>query len=228
MKGIVGLMVKQSRAVLMLFSLGLFVGCSETTDESAISTFENSPVIESNVVMTPREDDGMTSSALEAWDTVDTNEFLKAVSDINDLEGITSELNGGEMEVESIAQYTIEEREYARVWLQFGHNQEIDELNVRFIPAGTRLNPDDETSASYPLDVIQLAGSRLIDGSVTYHGNWDGTIDVYNVPLRWDGIYPAGEQFYKDILKNTKQVFVDPGDDENVIKLIKLIKINVD
>lgn len=25
-----------------------------------------------------------------------------------------------------------------------------------------------------------------MDGSVTYHGNGDGTIHVYNVPLRWD------------------------------------------
>lgn len=42
-------------------------------------------------------------------------------------------------------------------------------------------------------DVIQLAGSRLIDGSVTYSGNRGGTINVYNVPLRLDGIYPVDE-----------------------------------
>ncbi|API92415.1 hypothetical protein KM914_11270 [Virgibacillus pantothenticus] len=65
--------------------------------------------------------------------------------------------------------------EYARVWLQLGEIKDVDELNVRHIPAGTPLNPDDETSVNYPEDVIQLAGSRLVDGSVTYSSNGDGT-----------------------------------------------------
>ncbi|WP_289889940.1 hypothetical protein [Virgibacillus pantothenticus] len=47
-------------------------------------------------------------------------------------------------------------------------------MNVRHIPAGTPLNPDDETSVNYPEDVIQLVGSRLVDGS-TYSSNVDGT-----------------------------------------------------
>ena len=118
--------------------------------------------------------------------------------------------------------YSSEQIEYARVWLQLGPNQALDELNVWHIPAGTPLNPDDETSASYPEDVIQLAGSRLVDGSVTYSGNGDGTINVYNVPLRWDGKYPDGEDFYTDIIKNTKLVSIDPGDDTKIIELIKL------
>ena len=123
-----------------------------------------------------------------------------------------------------LKEYTNEQIEFARVWLQLGPNQEIDELNITRIAAGTPLNPDDETSAVYPKDVIQLAGSRLVDGSVTYSGNGDGTINVYNVPLRWDGKYPAGEQFYQDILKNTKLVSIETGEDEEVIKLIKLQK----
>lgn len=106
--------------------------------------------------------------------------------------------------------------------MQLGPNQEIDELNVRKISAGEPINPDDETSANYPEDVIQLAGSRLVDGSVTYSGNGDGTINVYNVPLRWDGNYPAGEDFYNDIIENTKQVYIETGNDDKIIALIKL------
>ncbi|MTH54239.1 hypothetical protein GKZ89_12580 [Bacillus mangrovi] len=124
-----------------------------------------------------------------------------------------------------LAGYSSNEIEYARVWLQLGPNQEIDELNVRLIPAGTALNPDDDTSAVYPEDVIQLAGSRLVDGSITYSGNGDGTVNVYNVPLRWDGQYPAGKEFYEDLLKQTKKVSIDTGNDEEVIKLIKKIKL---
>ncbi|WP_430246918.1 hypothetical protein [Priestia megaterium] len=60
---------------------------------------------------------------------------------------------------------------------------------------------------------------------MTYSGNGNGTINVYNVPLRWDGIYPAGENFYADIIKNKKLVSVKMGDDKKIIKLIKLLNI---
>ncbi len=145
--------------------------------------------------------------------TAITNPVVSENSDVNDDNEDSKKL---------LSQYSSEQIEYARVWLQLGPNQEIDELNVRKISAGVPINPDDETSANYPEDVIQLAGSRLVDGSVTYSGNGDGTINVYNVPLRWDGNYPAGEDFYKDIIENTKQVSIEPGNDEKIIALIKL------
>ncbi|MFC6115054.1 hypothetical protein [Sporosarcina thermotolerans] len=126
----------------------------------------------------------------------------------------------------ALSKYSSEEIEYARVWLQLGPNQEIDELNVWHISAGEPLNPDDETSAVYPENVIQLAGSRLIDGSVTYSSNGNGTINIYNVPLRWDGKYPAGKSFYEDFIKNKKVVSINLGDDEKVIRLIKLLHIH--
>ena len=138
-----------------------------------------------------------------------------------------SNSNMGNMEAkETLSKYSAAKIEYARVWLQLGPNQDIDELNVHHIPAGTPLNPDDDTSSNYPEDVIQLAGSRLVDGSVTYSGNGDGTINVYNVPLRWDGSYPAGEKFYTDIINNTKQVSIKPGDDEEILKFIKLLNVH--
>ncbi len=135
---------------------------------------------------------------------------------------ISEENQKGDQGKETLNQFTNEEIEYARIWLQLGPNQQLDELYIKHIPAGTPLNPDDTTSASYPEDVIQLAGSRLVDGSVTYSGNGNGTINVYNVPLRWDGINPAGEQMYIDIIQNTKLEYVDPGDVNEVIELIKL------
>ena len=59
---------------------------------------------------------------------------------------------------------------------------------------------------------------------MTYSGNGDGTINLYNVPLRWDGEYPAGEDFYNDIIENTELVEIEPGDDEEVIRLIELLE----
>lgn len=131
-----------------------------------------------------------------------------------------------EMEEEdALSEYSSEQIEYARVWLQLGANQEIDGLYVQHIPAGTPLNPDDDTSAAYPESVIQLAGSRLVDGSVTYSGNGDGTVNLYNVPMRWDGQYPAGEEFYKEIIEGTELVTIDPGEAEEVIRLIELLEV---
>ncbi|WP_338780134.1 hypothetical protein [Metabacillus sp. FJAT-52054] len=124
-----------------------------------------------------------------------------------------------------LSSYPSNKIEYARVWLQLGPNQEIDELNVHLLPAGTPLNPDDSTSAAYPEDVIQLAGSRLADGSVTYSGNGNGTINVYNVPLRWDGQYPAGKKFYEEIINTTKLVSIDKGSPNKIVKLISKMKI---
>jgi hypothetical protein len=128
-----------------------------------------------------------------------------------------------------LAGYDSKAIEYARVWMQLGSNQEIDELNVRHIPAGEKINPNEETSASYPEEVIQLAGSRLVDGSVTYSGNGDGTIFVYNVPLRWDGAAEVDENYWaeytKEIIENRKQVYVDPGDDERIKQLIELLNV---
>lgn len=123
---------------------------------------------------------------------------------------------------DALSAYSNEQIEYARIWLQLGSNQELDEIHVQRILAGEPLNPDDETSASYPEDVIQLSGTRLVDGSVTQSGNGDGTINVYKVPLRWDGVYPAGEEFYIEMIENTELVAVDIGDEEKIIALINL------
>ncbi|MFS0561109.1 hypothetical protein AB1K91_10255 [Terribacillus sp. 179-K 1B1 HS] len=127
-----------------------------------------------------------------------------------------------------LSAYSSKEIEYARVWLQLGPNQQIDELNVQHIPAGQPVNPDDATSATYPEDVIQLAGGRLVDGSVTYSGNGDGTINVYNVPLRWDSRDDLEDgamlKETENIVKNTEKVYIDPGSEQEVKKVIDLIQ----
>ncbi|MFJ6411875.1 hypothetical protein ACIQLG_03675 [Terribacillus saccharophilus] len=133
-----------------------------------------------------------------------------------------------------LASYSVEEIEYARVWLQLGPNQQIDGLYVRKIPAGTTLEPDYFPIVSYPEDVVQLSGSRIVDGSVTYSSNGDGSINVYNVPLpgRWYGGAPSppegldeGEmrEELENIINNTELVYVNPGEDDAVKKLIDLI-----
>ncbi|AKF32200.1 MULTISPECIES: hypothetical protein [Bacillus] len=128
------------------------------------------------------------------------------------------------------ADYSPLQIEYARIWLQLGENQQIDELNVRRIPDGALVNPDDHTGARYPEDVTQLAGSRLVDGSVTYSSNGDGTIQVYNVPLRWESCEDTDQGVMKEVteemIRHTKKVSVDTGDNEKIRRLIDIMSIH--
>lgn len=195
----------------------IFTGCSNSKGESVVNTSNGSSSTNKEEVSPDshnKENDGETNVPSDESPNTNSNDNSSESNPTN---------AGAQEENEPLSQYSNEQIEYARVWLQLGPNQEIEELNVLHISAGTPINPDDETSANYPENVIQLAGSRLVDGVVTYSGNGDGTINVYNVPLRWDGSYPAGENFYKEIIENTKLVNVEKGDDEKIIALIKLL-----
>ncbi|PAE37508.1 hypothetical protein CHI06_20200 [Bacillus sp. 7884-1] len=199
----------------------IFAGCSNSPQKSTSSPDTNRASSNSD------HDDAINPPSKES----PANDS----GDISSENGAIKQVDKQDKEIRT--QYSSEQIEYARIWLHLGPNQEIDELNVLHIPAGT-INPNDDTSSHYPENVIQLAGSRLVEGSVTYSGNgdgtinvynvplrWDGTINVYNIPLRWDGNYPAGEEFYTDIIKNTKLVTVQQGDNEKIIKLIQLLNV---
>ncbi|WP_458949054.1 hypothetical protein [Oceanobacillus sp. CAU 1775] len=194
--------------IYLVFALVMLMGCTDKTVEEPTTEASNA---NSDIESSEEESASENKSGEEA----DPEE--NSTTNNNDKESNEN--------MDTLANYSAEEIEYARVWLQLGPNQELDELYAKHIPANTALNPDDETSEGYPEDVIQLSGTRLVDGSITYSGNGDGTINVYNVPLRWDGVYPAGEEFYIDIIENTEQVPIEPGNDDEVIELIKLLHI---
>ncbi|UTL73241.1 hypothetical protein [Bacillus halotolerans] len=221
--------------VLMLLVL-LLVGCmggkeEKSNNDSVLqSEKKNNETEESNQIA---KDESEATTGSEKSGTKNSNENASTESSTDEsketsLEGQKNEANSEKDNV--LAEYSSEKIEYARVWLQLGANQEIDELNVRHISAGEPINPNDDTSAGYPEDVIQLAGSRLVDGSVTYSGNGDGTIKVYNVPLRWDSSDDLSKgvmrEVTEDIIKNAKTVYVDTGDSEKIKRLIDIMTIH--
>lgn len=199
--------------IYFAMALFVFVGCSNHTNEPSANDEGNNSIMES------AEED--KANDLNETDRNDQDVIHEDSNDISPEEN--ENLDSTEKMNDPLAAYSSEQIEYARIWLQLGPNQELDELNVHHIPAGEPLHPEDETSVGYPEDVIQLSGTRLVDGSITYSGNGDGTINVYNVPLRWDGVYPAGEEFYQDIIDNTELVSINIGEDEEVIAFIKLL-----
>lgn len=222
-------------AVLMLLVL-LLVGCMDgkeeisNNDSSLQSEENNNETDDSNQIS---KDESETTTGSKESATKNSNENTSKESSTDESqetssEGLKNEANSEKDNV--LAEYSSEKIEYARVWLQLGANQEIDELNVRHISAGEPINPNDDTSANYLEDVIQLAGSRLVDGSVTYSGNGDGTIKVYNVPLRWDSSDDVSKgvmrEVTENIIKNTKTVYVDTGDSEKIKRLIDIMAIH--
>lgn len=157
-------------------------------------------------------------------------------SDDSSVENEESNDSSSEDDDNALSSYSSEEIEYARVWLQLGPNQDIDELYVDHVPAGTPLDPnDEENDVSYPEDVIQVSGSRIVDGMVTYSGNGDGTINVYNIPYgnRWYGGTPRPDDIdledvkeeMREMLENPELVSIDPGDDEKVKNIIEKMYI---
>lgn len=209
-------------------TLLMLTGCANDTNETAPSDIsESSSVAESTETPAASLDStGSEDSELEDSSAA-TDQMESTVSESN--------ASSGEQEESSdLSQYSSEEIEYARIWLQLGPNQEIDELYVNHIPAGELVNPLDETSAVYPEDVIQLAGGRLLDGSVTYSGNGDGTINIYNVPLRWESNTSpeADDNFMKEyteeLVENTELVYVEPASGEEIEQLIEKLQIPTD
>ncbi|WP_339229291.1 hypothetical protein NSQ77_05165 [Oceanobacillus sp. FSL K6-2867] len=224
-------------AALLILSL-LLVGCSSGMKEESEAVLAES----ASTLEEPEEINGAEKSSqdeeledtesLTEREKITTNTPSEAAAEdtSNDDSVATSE----SVKENRLSKYSSEEIEYARVWLQLGPDQEIDELNVLHIPAGEPLNPDDDTDVSYPEDVIQLSGSRIVDGSVTYSGNGDGTIDVYNVPSRWYGGFPPPDDIDKNeiieqmenIIENTELVYIEPVTDEKIIDLIEVLSIH--
>ena len=213
-------------ALLLLF------GCSDDSKEEMTNEVSDH---DSKIEVDARDlEEEMTNEASEEGTNInDSNSDGKSSKEKMNTEQKDSP-NAKEKEPSALSKYSSEQIEYARVWLQLGPNQEIDSLYVKQIPKGTPLNPDEGNSLKYPEDVVQLSGSRLVDGVVTYSSNGDGTINVYDVPVRWYGGFPPPEDIDKEkvqeemrnIINNTNKVYINPNHEEKVVAVIKKIKTN--
>jgi len=232
--------------LLLLVFVLVLTGCTNNTSEESNSDSPETPTASASSQQEAKEDDKAVktddNSESEATASDKSEENSTDASETEELKQPSEETTTNEdstntyvsKEDDPLAEYSSEEIEYARVWLQLGPNQQIDGLYVRHIPAGTTLEPDHFPIVSYPEDVVQLSGSRIVDGSVTYSSNGDGTINVYNVPLpgRWYGGSPTPpegldeetmREELEDIINNTELVYINPGNDDAVKKLIELI-----
>lgn len=115
--------------------------------------------------------------------------------------------------------YSTQEIEYARVWLNVVGNEGITELNITQEKAGEIINYSDDNSPVWPEDVTVLTGWATADGMVTYSGNGDGTINIYPVPGHWHTPDEDLPELYEEIL-NPTTIYLEPMKDEQVIDII--------
>ena len=137
-------MTKLSMMLYFTLALLILVGCESNTNEaSTLESSENSSTIKSKAEDTIR-DKSTSASELGKPDKDDSND---GSSEVNTDSTSSKNLHiKDNKDKETLTQYSSKQIEYARVWLQLGANQQIDELYVKHIPAGTPINPDDHTS----------------------------------------------------------------------------------
>lgn len=140
--------------------------------------------------------------------------------------------SSGSEENDPLANYSTENIEYARVWLEVVDNKDIDTLKVSHISEGESVGQYEDKSVKYPENVVYLFTDFLAGGNVFYSSNGDGSINLYDVPTRW----PTPEQlreernqtmkeYTQSIIDNPEKVVIDPRYDEEVENIIKKIEI---
>ena len=206
-------MLKMRRKVLICvvvtLALSLLSGCSDNVQETTRENTDKEQVV---------EDVEDIEDSIEVVDQTEEKIEIQAGNDNKAKAQTNNALSG----------YSAKEIEYARVWLQIMEYADVEELNVGFDKAGTQINPYNDDSVGFLEDVIFLTGAYTADGMVTYSGNGDGTINLYSVPSHWHNTEEeekAMEELTRNIAENTQKVSIDLHDDEDIIKLIKKMKI---
>lgn len=203
-------------ALILSFSSVFFllVACGGPTEED--SSLEETPEVEDGNL------NGEENSSDE--DSQSSNGDTGSEGDNEDVD--SSEETA---EADPLADYSEQEIEYARVWLEVGSTDDPGTLNVNHVSAGTPINTLIDGAPTYNEDVIMLTGEAGAMGIVVYSGNGDGTINHYSkVSYRWEN--PAGlsddelREEYEEILEDTERVEIDTHNDEDVIRMIEQIK----
>lgn len=95
--------------------------------------------------------------------------------------------------------YTAEEIIYASVWASRYKGPNAPDVNVSFKKKGERVNPYTEKAIAYPEDVVFLKGEFTADGMITFSINEDGSINEYQVPIKWN--FSGDDEILKETLK---------------------------
>lgn len=129
---------------------------------------------------------------------------------------------------DSLSPYSDEEIEYARVWLNFGSNRDVEKLEVILLPKGSLINPNNVNYGGYPEDVIQIRGPQEADGHIVYSVSEEGSgyIQIYPIPYNFETDQSPDIAQYENIADHTESAYVEPGNNESVSQLIDKLTIS--
>ena len=129
---------------------------------------------------------------------------------------------------DSLSPYSDEEIEYARVWLNFGSNRDVEKLEVILLPKGSLINPNNVNYGVYPEDVIKIRGPQEADGHIVYSVSEEGSgyIQIYPIPYNFETDQSPDVAQYENIADHTESAYVEPGNNESVSQLIDKLTIS--
>lgn len=129
---------------------------------------------------------------------------------------------------QDLTNFSDEEVEYARVWLNFGNNKNVDELSVTLIPKGSLINPNNVNYGVYKEDVVEVRGPQESDGNVVYSVDKEnsGYINIYSVPYNFEEVESRDNSQFKNLNEDTENVYIEPGENQVVSQLIETLNIS--
>ncbi|WP_440897077.1 hypothetical protein ACS127_03575 [Amphibacillus sp. Q70] len=209
--------------------IAILVGCGNNpegteADSENGSAPETETEADDQEEMNHKEDDESPAADSSENDLIDENEADAGSISNNSISSNETE----SIDDDALSAYSSEEIEYARVWLQMIGNQDIEELNVSHTSAGEQVNPYDDDSVDFPENVITLQGQVMAEGTVTYSGNGDGTINLYELPSHWpshEQIDEPMEEYTENIINSTERIYIETGNDEEIVNIIDKLSI---
>ena len=215
-------MVMKSSMVLIMVAVFILTGCGgKTNDEksasSDYSTEETQETASSSQAATSESSSQSAETSTSTSSTITTTTSSEMIEETNPLAG-----------------YTDDQIEYARVWLTImGTNYKSDlannefELNVRRAPAGSPINPYDESSLTFPNETVMISGKYGYQSGIVYSSNHDGSITYYPVPSHFQ--QPDDQAILKEeeqnILNNAQRINIPTGNPEDIKELIRVMNI---
>lgn len=167
---------------------------------------------------------------LASCGVMDNNENNQSneISKVESTSTQSSESKASTESEESLSLYSDEEIEYARVWLNFGSNRNVENLEVTLIPKGSLINPNNVDYGVYPEDVIQIRGPQEADGQIVYSVSEEGSgyIQIYPIPYNFETDQSPDVAQYENIADHTESAYVEPGNNESVSQLIDKLTIS--
>lgn len=217
--------------LLTVVLIAVFIAaCGNSSEQNIADSNSKNRVTDEENINNEEASNENTSNGNDEESDKSNNKDTTSADHFEQVENTVDDSSGSE-ENDPLSNYSAEEIEYARVWLEVVDNKGIDTLKVSHISEGESVGQYESKSVKYPENVVHLFTDFLAGGNVYYSSNGDGSINLYDVPTRWlspeqlkEERNQTMEEYTQSIIDNPEKVKIDPGKDEEVENIIKKIE----